>query len=81
MEGIFYLCPSNPPVQWCRNVAHFQMEIIVKINNDAFIKELSIGKHVFIERWESDDKVQGHREYYRILDVDIYICINYCLRI
>ena len=39
------------------------------------------GREVFIERWESDDKVQGHREYYRILDVDIYICINYCLRI
>ena len=36
---------------------------------------------IFIERWESDDKVQDHREYYRILDIDIYICINYCLRI
>ena len=36
---------------------------------------------LFIERWESDDKVQGHREYYRILDIDIHVCINYYSRI
>ena len=27
-------------------------------------------KYIFIERWESDDKVQDHREYYRILQID-----------
>ena len=48
-------------------------------NFDDFMKKTV--NYIFIERWESDDKLQVHREYYRILDIEIHICINYCLRI